>query len=304
MNDVKKNVGIETMVVLVTPELASKWLEKNINNRSLRKQVVESYANDMKNGNWSLIGDSITFDEDDCLTNGQHRLTAVIKSGTSQYFNVMKGIPHNICVDRPAVRSVGDNISIFTDLAPVFSQTYTIGMVRFILRYLGIESRSVTPTYEFMKTFEKEIVNYFDEIGIGQKKANKYRNSPILAAFFLAYINGVPSDILIKARKAFVSGEYVYDGYEVERFLPIIKLEKIVKESYFKTHGERYSVFLRAMFALNSINENKYLKVKNREIDEIVYDIEYKGKKLSERHERILLNLQNKKEGEKVYEQL
>lgn len=293
MNDNTKN--IESMVVLVTPDLASQWLKKNTKNRKVRKMVVNSYAEDMKNGNWSLIGDSITFDEDGVLTNGQHRLYAITKSETSQYFNVMKGVPHNMCVDRPAVRSVGDNLSMFTDLPDVFSQNYVIGMCRFILRYLGIESRSITPTYLFMKTFQTEIENYFNDIGIGQRKANRYRNSPILSAFFLAYINGVSSDILLKARKTFVSGEYVYDDYDIDRFIPIIKLDKVVNASYFKTHAERYSIFLRTLFAIHSVADNKYLKQKNRESDEIVYDIEYNGKKLSDRHEIIMLNMQNKK---------
>ena len=44
MNDVKNNVEIESMVVLVTPELASKWLEKNIDNRNLRKNTINQYV--------------------------------------------------------------------------------------------------------------------------------------------------------------------------------------------------------------------------------------------------------------------
>ena len=90
MNDVKNNMEIESMVVLVTPELASKWLEKNIDNRNLRKNTINQYVNDMKNGKWSLVGDSITFDKDGILTNGQHRLYAVVQSNTAQYFNVMR----------------------------------------------------------------------------------------------------------------------------------------------------------------------------------------------------------------------
>lgn len=295
MNDVRRNTEIDTMVVLVTPELANRWLEKNTNNRKLKKHVVETYVNDMKNGKWSLTGDSITFDEEGVLTNGQHRLTAVVKSGTSQYFNVMKGIAHNINTDRGASRSVGDNLRIFTDLPEICTQDYVIAMANFILERLNMTSKSANAVYDFMKQYEKEIVSYFDEIGIGKKAGNKYRNASILSAWFLAYINGVDADLLLKARKTFLSGEYVYDGYSVDRFLPIVKFEKNVKDMHFKTHSERYSAFLRAMFALNCIDTGKYLKVKNREVDEITYDIEYKGNKLSEKHEIYLLNLQNKK---------
>lgn len=294
LNIERKTNEIETMIVLVTPELANKWLEKNTNNRKLRKKVIDTYVDDMKKGNWSLVGDSITFDESGILTNGQHRLTAVVKSGTSQYFNVMRGIKHNMNTDRGAIRNIGDNLRIFSDLSPICTQGYVISMVNFLLERLNMPSRSVNSVYDFMKCYEKDIVNYFDEIGIGQKAKNKYRNAPILAAWFLAYINGVDSDLLLKARKTFVSGEYVYEGYSIDRFLPIVKFEKTINESYFKTRQERYSAFLKAMFALNCIDENKKLKTKNREIDDIVYDIEYKGKRLSEKHKIYLLNLENK----------
>ena len=291
-----RNNDIETMVVLVTPELAEKWLEKNINNRKIRKSVIETYVNDMKNGKWSLVGDSITFDEYGVLTNGQHRLTAVMKSGTSQYFNVMKGIKHNMNTDRGAKRNVSDNLKIFTDISQICTQDYVVSMVNFILRCLGLESKSVNAVYDFMKEYEKDLVNYFQDVGIGAKCRNKYRNASILAAWFLAYINGVDADLLLKARKTFVSGEYVYDGYSTNRFLPIVKFEKTITELSFNNNQRRYSTFLKAMFALSCIDKNKYLKSKNREVDKIIYDIEYNGRTLSRKHEMYLLNMKNKKE--------
>ena len=72
----------------------------------------------MKCGRWTLNNDAITFDKSGVLTNGQHRLTAIIKSETSQEMAVMYGVEHNINMDRPAMRSVGDNLSIFSEIFP------------------------------------------------------------------------------------------------------------------------------------------------------------------------------------------
>lgn len=290
MNDVNKNVEIESMVVLVTPELASKWLEKNIDNRNLRKNTINQYVNDMKNGKWSLVGDSITFDKDGILTNGQHRLYAIVQSNTSQYFNVMRGISHNMNMDRPAMRSVADNIRMFTDLPDLFSNKYLISMCRYILDILNIENRGVSVIYDFMETYKKEIIDFHMSIGIGNRNHKKCRNAPILSAIFLAYLNGVDKNILSKMIKTVANGEYVYEGYEINRFLPAVKLDKAIENIYFKSQQARYDAFLRTMFAVHSIENNKFLKLKNRPVDEIVYDITYEGKTLSNCHEVRMMN--------------
>lgn len=69
-------------VLLVTPEIAKAWLDQNINNRRLQKRMVETFARDMKEGNWGLTYDPIRFDKDGILIDGQHRLAACIQADT------------------------------------------------------------------------------------------------------------------------------------------------------------------------------------------------------------------------------
>lgn len=80
--------------VLVTPEMAAEFLEHNYkDNRLLRKTVVMKYAEDMKNGKWNEdLCDPLYFSDEDELLNGQHRLHAVIMSGTSIHFYLQKGL--------------------------------------------------------------------------------------------------------------------------------------------------------------------------------------------------------------------
>lgn len=76
-----RSVRIEIMKI--TPELAQEWLHKNTHNRTLRSRVVDGLARAMERGEWVLNGEAIKWRADDILDDGQHRLHAVVKSGTT-----------------------------------------------------------------------------------------------------------------------------------------------------------------------------------------------------------------------------
>ena len=75
----------------VTPEWAAEILRKHdesivtgkYRQRSLSEKDVAKYATDMKAGNWGVTGQGISFDEEQNLLDGQHRLAAVVKSGVT-----------------------------------------------------------------------------------------------------------------------------------------------------------------------------------------------------------------------------
>lgn len=75
--------GVETKVFTITPEDATLLLEKNKDNRPISKAVITRYADVMSKGGWYLNGLPIIFDENGKLTDGQHRLMAVVQSGCS-----------------------------------------------------------------------------------------------------------------------------------------------------------------------------------------------------------------------------
>jgi hypothetical protein len=79
----------------VTPEMASIMLEHNSlsrKNRSIRKTRVKKFVIEIQKGRWRLVTTGIGFDTDGNLTNGQHRLTAVIESGIPCEFFVAFGL--------------------------------------------------------------------------------------------------------------------------------------------------------------------------------------------------------------------
>lgn len=77
--------AINNMVlpIPITPELASRLLLRNTNNRAVSQRKVAEYANHMKLGMWKLNGETIKITEDGKILDGQHRLEACVKSNTS-----------------------------------------------------------------------------------------------------------------------------------------------------------------------------------------------------------------------------
>ncbi|WP_432059353.1 hypothetical protein [Streptomyces sp. S1] len=64
-------------------DLAAKWLERNLEgNRKLSTLRVKRYAKAMEEGRWKLTHQSIAFDKQGTLIDGQHRLLAVLNSKT------------------------------------------------------------------------------------------------------------------------------------------------------------------------------------------------------------------------------
>ncbi len=82
---------IITGTILVDRIMAEMFLEHNKSNRPTYKNLVNKYARDMKAGKWYLGNDSIAFDNNKEVLNGQHRLWAIIESETAQEFLVVWG---------------------------------------------------------------------------------------------------------------------------------------------------------------------------------------------------------------------
>lgn len=79
-------------VVSVTPAIAGEWLGKNAKNRNVSQAAVDLYATDMFNGDWNFTGEPLKFDTKGNLIDGQHRLLAVLKSGKTTSFLVVRGL--------------------------------------------------------------------------------------------------------------------------------------------------------------------------------------------------------------------
>lgn len=78
---------------LITPAQAAEWLEtSNTHNRRIRPNQTKNLSWDMEEGNWYFTGDTIKFSPDGVLLDGQHRLKAIVESGSMEWLIVVRGI--------------------------------------------------------------------------------------------------------------------------------------------------------------------------------------------------------------------
>lgn len=101
-----KNVAIE----VITPARASVFLENRVaGQRKLQKAAVAYLVREMKNGTWRLTGDAICFVKEK-LANGQHRMSALVKSGLSFPFLVFRTDDESVydSLDCGRKRSIAD----------------------------------------------------------------------------------------------------------------------------------------------------------------------------------------------------
>lgn len=94
---------------LITPEIAKNYLECNVNNyRTISRYTVAGYRNDILNGSWDINGEPIVFDEHGNLSNGQHRLTAVVQAGKPIITMVIHNLPETNLYDFGKKRGESD----------------------------------------------------------------------------------------------------------------------------------------------------------------------------------------------------
>lgn len=127
-------LNIEVRLVVVTPILATKILaERNTLNRKLNPISVNLLTKEMLADKWVFNGETISFDKNGILSNGQHRLESIVKSNKSQTLLVVTGIGENgfETIDIGLKRSASDTLSIYNIQDP----TLTASIVKFIYAF-------------------------------------------------------------------------------------------------------------------------------------------------------------------------
>lgn len=117
--------------MLVTPEMAAAILELNTNNRRVRERVVNRYATDMvfdrwKRGTYELVKIS----KSGVVSDGQHRLHAVIKAKKAVHFHFKLNIDDDVfdVLDTGSTRNASDVFKIegikHENILPAMIQNY------------------------------------------------------------------------------------------------------------------------------------------------------------------------------------
>lgn len=95
----------------IAPATASDYLRRNFEgNRKRSVTRTKRYARVVGRGHWRVTHESIAFDEEGWLIDGQHRLAAIIESGVGVWLLVVRGVPRDVyeALGRPMIRRIDD----------------------------------------------------------------------------------------------------------------------------------------------------------------------------------------------------
>lgn len=159
-------------IVHVTPEIARQWLATNTHNRNIRSRIVAAYARDMENGDWMLNGEPIKFAADGTLLDGQHRLSAIVRSEASVDLLVVRGVAAEAqdTMDSGINRTFSDQLGLSGEAA---SQILSAILRKITLWEVGCYMRNGTlkPTFAELSDTLKRHPKARDAAIYGTKRA-------------------------------------------------------------------------------------------------------------------------------------
>lgn len=220
---------MEIKYEIITPEIAKKYLQRNSGNyRALSQSKVAVYAHDMESGRWETNGESIKFNKDGILVDGQHRLSAIVRSGCSIPMIVCYGIDNSVSVfDVGQGRTASQILKANGVPSPVANNTIA-GMANLIIS--GSFSGSVKGATKVSKADCVEFVkNHSESISVAVRASDWnspyiLRKAPIVAAIFMLVISGYSLDT-ISSFCHIVNSGYSVEGVECS---PCVSLRNLL----------------------------------------------------------------------------
>lgn len=98
----------------IGPQEAAILLKQNTNNRKLVTRGVREYAAAMERGDWLFDGAPVRISPEGVVLDGQHRLSAIIESGTTQKMLVIRGVSPDaqLVMDTGRKRTLADALTL------------------------------------------------------------------------------------------------------------------------------------------------------------------------------------------------
>lgn len=207
----------KTAVITVTPDIARAWLETMRTNRPLRKHQVGIWAIKIQRDMWDETGESIKFDWDGNLMDGQHRLNAVIEAGKAVKMDVDFGLDPKIfdSLDTGLVRNNRDALSLAGEKNTFFVSS-ALNIVMVIEAGILLRHTRVSPDNSSKLEALDIHPGIRNSIGIGRKVHHILFGAAASALHYLF------------SQKNQESADYffdkLFDGTEMEKTDPILML--------------------------------------------------------------------------------
>jgi hypothetical protein len=215
-------------VIRITPELAAMWLERNSDNRKLRKYRAVVMAREMTEGNWKANGESISFDTAGAIVDGQHRLQAIINSGVvSPDTPIVMGIDPSVrpTVDTGLKRNAADVLGMRGE---VYAASLAGALQTWAAYYNGDLRRR--ETYH-NRLSHIEVLEWLDKwptirasVAIGARLASGGRYCLSASEASFVHFAIVQSGVAETIAEAFIAA--VLSGADLKSHSPILALRK------------------------------------------------------------------------------
>lgn len=173
-------------IELISPTRAIAMLRQNKANRRIRKEMVKTYARDIRAGKWELNHQGIAFDNSGELVDGQHRLSAIVEANKPVRMMVFRGIEARDNIDVHIRRSLADTLGETPETISV-------------AKYLGERFNNAGRKKMTVSEVEDMIHRHRDAIDFACRvlKTNKagLKSFVIKAAVASAYYHQTPEDL-------------------------------------------------------------------------------------------------------------
>lgn len=187
-------------------------------NRNVTIDTVVKYSRDMSEGNWLWTGAPIQLDHDGFVRNGQHRLLAIIHSGTTQDCLVVRDLDPRaqLAIDVGRTRTIGNQMH----MAGISSAHHLTAIANVLLRW---RAGRMLNTYQTSVMEVRQLL--VDESSIVDALAATYRVRRTIpkapqSSLGAAYVEAGHADV--DARDAFF--ELLATGVNLESHDPILTL--------------------------------------------------------------------------------
>jgi hypothetical protein len=118
-------------IEMITPAMAQAWLERGGSNRRPSERLVQKLMRELQLGQWELTGETIKLDKDGKVRDGQHRLTAIIRTAITAPCIVVRGVKESAFnkIDTGKSRTMADVLSIHGHLSSISLATAARGLI-------------------------------------------------------------------------------------------------------------------------------------------------------------------------------
>ncbi len=244
---------------LVTPELAKELLSFNTNNRKLKSDNLNKLIKALKNNEYKPeVCKTVMLSDVKVLIDGQHILTAIIKTGISATVMLQINVPHKAFknIDSGASRKIAD---VFT-IEKISNATNISAATKFLM---SIFSNEASKSHKQSLTFD-EILNFYykyeDKIILANKIAKNAYDLGTGKIIKRNYICGLCAYLLIhdvdEAKVRFFF-EKLGSGSSLNEHDAILTLRKRIMKSVFEKGASlKKAEYINILFQ----GWNKYLK--------------------------------------------